>query len=164
VVPTSVAPITFFVREDADWMAGRPAASRAPHLPGLSRQAGAVLQHLHHAGASFFPDVVRATRLLKAEVETALWELVAAGLVTADGFDNLRALIDPRRRSGHGSGRAARPRHSAGRWSLLHAGTAAGSIGPTRSHVPDASAALRSSSSVSCSHANPSCRHGAICW
>ena len=57
---------------------------------------------------------------MKSEVETALWELVAAGLVTADGFDNLRSLIDPKRRSGHGSGRSARPRHSSGRWSLLY--------------------------------------------
>ena len=121
VVPTSVAPITFFVREDADWMAGRTSGSKAPQLPGLSRQAETVREHLHQAGASFFTDLVRGTRLLKAEVETALWELVAAGLVTADGFDNLRALIDPRRRAGQGSGRAARPRHSAGRWSLLHA-------------------------------------------
>ena len=71
-------------------------------------------------GASFFADIVRGTGHLKAEVETALWELVAAGLVTADGFDNLRALIDPKRRAGHGSGKSARPRHSTGRWSLLH--------------------------------------------
>jgi ATP-dependent helicase Lhr and Lhr-like helicase len=49
--------------------------------------------------------------------------LVAAGMITADGFDNLRALIDPKRRSGHGSGRAARPRHSTGRWSLLYSDT-----------------------------------------
>ena len=121
VVPTSVAPVTFFVREDADWMTARHAGQTAELATGLSRQARTVLHHLQKAGASFFPDVVRATRLLKAEVETALWELVAGGLVTADGFDNLRALIDPRRRSGHGSGRTARPRHSAGRWSLLHA-------------------------------------------
>ncbi len=46
------------------------------------------------------------------------------GLLTADGFDNLRALIDPKRRSGQGNGRSARPRHSAGRWSLLYAGEA----------------------------------------
>jgi ATP-dependent Lhr-like helicase len=59
-------------------------------------------------------------RVVKAEVETALWELVAAGLITADGFDNLRALIDPKRRSGQGSGRTSRPRHSSGRWSLLY--------------------------------------------
>src|SRR5262249_24357484 len=72
-------------------------------------------------GASFFADIVRGTDKLRAEVETGLWELVAAGLVTADGFDKLRALIDPKRRSGQGSGRSSRPRHSAGRWSLLHA-------------------------------------------
>jgi len=41
-------------------------------------------------------------------------------LVTADGFDNLRALIDPKRRAGQGSGRTSRPRHSAGRWAVLH--------------------------------------------
>jgi ATP-dependent Lhr-like helicase len=52
-------------------------------------------------------------------VESALWELVAAGLLTADGFDNLRSLIDPKRRSGHGHGKSTRPRHSAGRWALL---------------------------------------------
>ncbi|HEV2729761.1 MAG TPA: DEAD/DEAH box helicase, partial [Terriglobales bacterium] len=62
---------------------------------------------------------------LKAEIETALWELVAAGLVTADGFDNLRSLIDPKRRAGQGSGRTARPRHSAGRWALLYTDQAA---------------------------------------
>jgi ATP-dependent Lhr-like helicase len=44
---------------------------------------------------------------------------VAAGLVTADGFENLRALIDPKRRRGEGRGRTARPRHAAGRWALL---------------------------------------------
>ena len=120
VIPTSVAPVTFFVREDADWLS---LTARAPAEGdrGLSRQAQLVHQHLARTGASFFADIVRATRLLKAEVETALWELVAAGLVTADGFDNLRALIDPRRRAGQGSSRRARPRHSAGRWALLHA-------------------------------------------
>jgi ATP-dependent Lhr-like helicase len=34
----------------------------------------------------------------------------------------LRALIDPKRRAGQGSGRTSRPRHSAGRWSLLFSG------------------------------------------
>jgi ATP-dependent Lhr-like helicase len=120
VVPTSVAPVTFFVREDADWMIPRREAG-AEEESGLSPDARAVLDFLRLRGASFFPDIVRATGKLKSEVETALWELVAAGLLTADGFDNLRALIDPKRRAGHGSGRAARPRHSAGRWSMLYA-------------------------------------------
>jgi ATP-dependent Lhr-like helicase len=143
VIPTSVAPITFFVREDADWMIPRenPHVSQKTRDPstssgqamghptteaentgrGLSHSAQLVLDFLRQRGASFFADIVRGSGKLKAEIETALWELVAAGLVTADGFDNLRSLIDPKRRSGQGSGRSTRPRHSSGRWALLHA-------------------------------------------
>jgi ATP-dependent helicase Lhr and Lhr-like helicase len=142
VIPTSVAPITFFVREESDWMglnqnphtfAGsgqsfsqRPREVGHPDTQGssLSHAAQIVLEFLRQRGASFFADIVRATGKLKAEVETALWELVAAGLVTADGFDNLRSLIDPKRRAGQGIGRSTRPRHSAGRWALLHADVA----------------------------------------
>ncbi|HEY1262426.1 MAG TPA: DEAD/DEAH box helicase, partial [Terriglobales bacterium] len=121
VIPTSVAPVTFFVREDADWMTPRhPGSDLAQEARGLSQGAKEVLDFLRHRGASFFADMVRGTGKLKSEIETALWELVAAGIVTADGFDNLRSLIDPKRRSGHGSGRMARPRHSTGRWSLLY--------------------------------------------
>ena len=120
VIPTSVAPITFFIREDFDWMTPRhPGAEQAANN-GLSHVAQMVLDFLRQRGASFFADIVRGTGKLKAEIETALWELVAAGLVTADGFDNLRSLIDPKRRAGQGSGRTTRPRHNAGRWALLH--------------------------------------------
>jgi ATP-dependent Lhr-like helicase len=127
VIPTRVAPIAFFVREDADWL--------RPHHPGaedsatsyLSPVSQALLELLKQRGALFFPDMVRATGRLKAEVETGLWELVAAGLVTADGFENLRALVAPKNTSGGLSkvlGRvpanARRPRHAPGRWSLLH--------------------------------------------
>jgi ATP-dependent Lhr-like helicase len=121
VIPTSVAPITFFVREEADWMTPHGASSDAQGLSPIARQ---VLDYLRQRGASFFADIVRATGKLKAEIETGLWELVAAGLVTADGFDNLRALIDPKRRAGQGSGRTSRPRHSAGRWAVLHTDSA----------------------------------------
>jgi ATP-dependent helicase Lhr and Lhr-like helicase len=120
VIPTSVAPITFFVREDADWMTPRHPAVELSENNGLSHGAQLVLDFLRQRGASFFADIVRGTAKLKAEIETALWELVAAGLVTADGFDNLRSLIDPKRRAGQGSGRVTRPRHSSGRWALLH--------------------------------------------
>jgi ATP-dependent Lhr-like helicase len=124
VVPTSVAPITFFVRDEAEWMA-LPSVRSAhrdaeQEVRGLGPGARDVLAFLRTRGASFFADIVRGTDKLKSEIETALWELVAAGLVTADGFDNLRALIDPKRRAGQGSGKSNRPRHSAGRWSLLY--------------------------------------------
>jgi len=120
VVPSSVAPITFFVRDDADWMTPRHAPAGSEGALHLSITGREVLQFLHTRGASFFPDIVRGAAKLKSEIESALWELVAAGIVTADGFDNLRALIDPKRRSGQGHGRTSRPRHSAGRWSLLY--------------------------------------------
>ncbi len=121
VIPTSVAPITFFVREASDWMSPHHPIVEQPESRGLSDGARQVLEFLRHRGASFFADIVRGTDKLKAEVETALWELVAAGVVTADGFDNLRSLIDPKRRAGQGSGRTSRPRHSSGRWALLYA-------------------------------------------
>jgi ATP-dependent helicase Lhr and Lhr-like helicase len=120
VIPTRVAPIAFFVREEADWL--------RPHHPGaedsahafLSPVAQSLLELLKQRGALFFPDMVRATGRLKAEIETGLWELVAAGLVTADGFENLRALVTPKSASGNGIGKVRRPRHAPGRWSLLH--------------------------------------------
>ena len=118
VTPTSVVPITFFVREDSDWMMPR-GAHFDEALASLSHAARDTHNYLNARGASFFADIVRGTKRLKSEVEMALWELVSAGLVTADGFDNLRAFLDPKRRAGQGRGRAARPRNSAGRWSLL---------------------------------------------
>src|SRR5690348_6757768 len=118
VVPSSVAPIAFFLREEAEWL-GLGSPQQVGGKEGLSPAGRGVLEFLEQRGASFFADIVRGSGRLKSELETALWELVAAGRVTADGFDNLRALIDPKRRSGQGRGRTARPRHSTGRWSRL---------------------------------------------
>ncbi len=99
--------------------ASPPENGAAAPPSSLTHPAGDVLAALEARGASFFTDLVRATRRLPSEVEDGLWELVAAGLVTADGFENLRALVDPKRRRGEGRGRSARPRHAAGRWALL---------------------------------------------
>ena len=129
VIPTRVAPIAFFVREDADWMRAHHPGAEDSATSFLSPVAQSVLELLKQRGALFFPDMVRATGRLKAEIETGLWELVAAGLVTADGFENLRALVTPplanrKTQSGSASGKgiaaARRPRHAPGRWSLLH--------------------------------------------
>jgi ATP-dependent Lhr-like helicase len=130
IVPTSVAPIALFARDDADWMRSkRGDGSQDDFARGLSPSAQRVFEYLRAKGALFFADLVRAFEnqdppLLKSEIETALWELVAAGVLTADGFDNLRSLIDPKRRAANGK-KSARPRHTMGRWSLLHADGAA---------------------------------------
>ena len=116
VRPTRVAPLAMFLRDDSSWLLATPQSSARESLSHPARETLAVLEA---QGASFFADLVRATGRLASEVEDALWELVAAGLVTADGFENLRALLDPKRRRGEGRGRSARPRHAPGRWGLL---------------------------------------------
>ena len=127
VIPTSLAPISLFPRHDAEWLLSLARKEpRGPHawLPEqLTAVAGTVYHYLSQRGASFFADVTRDTHQLQAEVEQGLWELASVGLVTADGFDNLRALLDPKRRRGIGRHQKRRPRHTIGRWSLLATGT-----------------------------------------
>ena len=89
----------------------------------LSELAGKLRSFLAERGAMFSGDLARSFAVPVAELQRALWELVAAGLVTADGFDSLRMLIDPRRTEWLWGAciRKARGKvgHAAGRWSLL---------------------------------------------
>ncbi len=122
VIPASTAPIAFFVRDDADWMATLPRSNTEHEYAGLSSTAQAVAAFLKERGASFFADIVSVLGQPRVKIERALWELVTAGLVTADGFDNLRTLISPNRREIQRPGRSGRFKDYAyGRWSLLHA-------------------------------------------
>ncbi|QPD03939.1 MAG: DEAD/DEAH box helicase [Candidatus Nitrospira kreftii] len=134
IIATSVAPINLFPRDDSEWLLhvfrDDSAVSGAGSHTHLSAVAQDVRRALGERGASFFADLARETNHLPAEVEGALWELVAAGIVTADGFDNLRALMDPHRRRAEGRERARRPRYSAGRWSLLRQSHSALSLQP----------------------------------
>ena len=88
----------------------------------MSSAAQDVLERIEQLHAPFFADILRSTKRLPSEVEEALWQLVAAGLVSADGFDALRSLSDAKRRLGE-KGLRARPRSSSGRWTLLAATT-----------------------------------------
>ncbi len=126
VIPTGMAPVTFFLREEALWLESCLLAARVPeaNLRGcLSELAIAIRACLAQRGAMFAADLLRSFTAAPAELDRALWELVAAGMVTADGFDSLRLLIDPRRKQLHtppaGAKRPAR--HAAGRWCLLAA-------------------------------------------
>ncbi len=122
VRPTRVAPVALFLREDAPWLMTAPDDHPdGAHPVTLSHAARDVMEALQREGASFFTDIVRAAHRLPSEVEDGLWELVAGGRVTADGFDNLRALMDPKRRSGQGRHSTKRPRHAGGRWALVRA-------------------------------------------
>ncbi|MEQ1885966.1 MAG: DEAD/DEAH box helicase [Bryobacteraceae bacterium] len=123
VRPSRVAPLAIFLREDADAL-----LPETPHFAPLSPVALDVLSALERRGASFFSDLPRSTKHLASEVEAALWELAAAGRVTADGFENLRSLIDPKRRRGEGRGRWQRPRHATGRWAILDTGSGGANV------------------------------------
>ncbi|MGC2604111.1 MAG: DEAD/DEAH box helicase, partial [Silvibacterium sp.] len=130
IVPTGMAPITFFVREEALWMDLCLAQREIPEVyltASLSELANRARSYLGERGAMFPGDLGRMLGGSAEEVSRALWELVAAGLVTADGFDSLRVLVDPRRKqmfaSPAGARKAARP--SAGRWSMMRAPDAA---------------------------------------
>ena len=97
----------------------------------LSGAAARVHHALAEKGALFFVDLVRETGLLRTQVEEALGELVARGLVTADSYAGLRTLIQPsNRRPGFAPKHRPRRRRegagvdAAGRWSLI--GTDAG--------------------------------------
>ena len=113
-------PISFIRREHlGDWR-NHNALADADDIK-LSGDAGRVLDSLRQWGASFVQDLQDDTRLLPVQLETALGELVAWGLVTADSFSGLRTLITPqpvlRRRTKRRPG--YQPLAQAGRWSLL---------------------------------------------
>jgi len=123
VIPTNAAPITFYLRESADWLPhalAQQSVEEAKLQQALSQEALQVRALLEQRGACFSNDIQRILNLTRAQTQHALWELATAGLAAADGFDQLRAMMDPRRKS---TAIAERPekklRSSAGRWSLF---------------------------------------------
>ncbi|XXT23345.1 DEAD/DEAH box helicase [Sorangium sp. So ce429] len=126
--PTRAAPITLALRRDLPWLLAPREPEGDPPPASLSEPAQGVLSFLSRAGASFFDDIVAGAGRSRAEVEEALWELVAAGLVTGDGFAALRSLLGGGGGAAvalgagrlRGGGRRAGPVAS-GRWSLLRA-------------------------------------------
>jgi ATP-dependent Lhr-like helicase len=126
--PSRAAPIGIGLRSDLGWLLGpRPVDdggngdAQLGLCQELSTKARDVLTFLQTRGASFLEDIVHGARRLRAEVEEALWELVAAGRVTADGFAALRALLP----TPGGGGTGARRRWY-GKWTRQRAGVGAG--------------------------------------
>jgi ATP-dependent helicase Lhr and Lhr-like helicase len=131
--PLRSSPIAVFDRASAaDWLAlacpadagdGDPPADPVQRLSTPAREALAALDRL---GASFFGELVAEAGMLPTQLEQALAELAAAGLVTSDSFAGLRALLVPasrrpplggaRRRR---SGQAIWGVETAGRWGRL---------------------------------------------
>lgn len=121
--PVRATPTVLLQRRNRDEWLSLGASTAADDLP-LSSRARAVADHLAAHGASFFDELLAGTRLLHSELEDALGELVAAGLVNADSFSGLRALLvpsskRPSKHGRHGRRRAMFGIEDAGRWALV---------------------------------------------
>jgi ATP-dependent Lhr-like helicase len=91
-----------------------------------SARAHQVREFVAERGASFFEDIVEGTGLLRTQVEEALGELTALGVVSSDSFGGLRALLVPTDRRRDWGGAQKRRRRTAlfgiedaGRWALV---------------------------------------------
>ena len=126
VIPTNAAPITFFIRESAEWLPHALAAQCVDEsnlTRALSPDALAVRILLRQRGACFSNDLQRLLLFTRPQIQRALWELATAGLASADGFDQLRGMMDPQRKAAAAApsslNKRAAARTTAGRWSLL---------------------------------------------
>ena len=123
LAPSRATPITLTIRDDLPWLLRAARGEHRPAEPGPGR-VGDVLDALRERGALFPPDLALATGQLPTQVEEALWDGVARGLITADGFRAVRSLF-ARRTMQNAPGRHRLRRGSqlrsaaAGRWSLL---------------------------------------------
>jgi len=122
--PSKATPISVVLRENLPWLlvAARAESELAEPTVGATAE---VLEVLRERGACFAHELVAATRRLPDDVDRALWDAVARGLVTSDGFGAIRARLAGARRS-HETRRLSRLMRggvdvgsSAGRWSLV---------------------------------------------
>lgn len=118
--PVKTSGIGFLKRENLDlWY-----QLRTVSIPeNLSINAQSLLKLLRNGGALFFDDLVKQSGLLKTSTETAVGELVSAGLITCDSFTGLRALLTPtKNKPSENNGKRKQAifgiEHS-GRWSLV---------------------------------------------
>jgi ATP-dependent helicase Lhr and Lhr-like helicase len=93
--PSRATPVTFALRSDLPWLAQAIRGGAVPDQPahGAARD---VLDALRAQGAMFSSELPGATGRLPSEVQEGLWDLVARGIVTADGFAAVRALLGRR--------------------------------------------------------------------
>jgi ATP-dependent Lhr-like helicase len=120
--PVRATPITLLPRRNVRlWSA----FAEPPDPSHLTANAKDVADFIQANGASFFDEMADGAHLLPTQVEEALAELVALGIVNSDSFGGLRALLVPsdRRRPSSHSRRHRRislfGMADSGRWALV---------------------------------------------
>ncbi len=126
--PSRRTPITFMLRQDLPWLLQAHRGNGQPAEPdaGPGRE---VLDALRTRGALFHSELQGITNRLPTEIEDGLWDGVARGLITADGFNAIRSLLHartrfarrqrPSRRPGSRGRRGSWRQGVEGRWTLL---------------------------------------------
>jgi ATP-dependent helicase Lhr and Lhr-like helicase len=124
--PSKATPITIAFRDDLPWLLQVARLDRAPEVPAVGATAE-VVEALAAKGARFVSELAADTGRLRTDIEEALWDGVARGLLTADGFAAIRSLVEDRRHPRRPGVRsvsrlrrgASGPTTAAGRWSLV---------------------------------------------
>ena len=131
--PIRSTPITLLARRSVPQWTAMIDPSDPAHL---TSRAQAVAQFIKERGASFFDEIAEHVGMLPVEVEDALAELVALGMVNSDSFAGLRVLLLPSGRRGKSTSYTVRRKRrlalfgmaDAGRWALVRR-PAAGAAG-----------------------------------
>ena len=129
--PVRSTPITLLARRNVPVWAAWADQSAPAHL---TSKAQAVAEFIREQGASFFDEIAEHVGMLPVEVEDALAELVALGMVNSDSFAGLRVLLMPSGRRGKSTSYAVRRKRrlalfgmaDAGRWALVRRPAAGG--------------------------------------
>jgi ATP-dependent helicase Lhr and Lhr-like helicase len=124
--PSKATPVSIVYRADLPWLLQAVRGEQPVALPSAG-PITEIAEALRHNGARFLTELAADTRRLTTDIESALWDGVARGLLTADGFEAVRALTnsprsrpDRRERSLSKLRRSGvRAAHSAGRWALV---------------------------------------------
>ena len=122
--PVRSTPITLLARRNVPLWAAFSDQSEPAHLTSRAR---VVAEYIREHGASFFDEIAEQVGMLPVEVEDALAELVALGMVNSDSFAGLRVLLLPSGRRGKSNSYTVRRKRrlalfgmaDAGRWALV---------------------------------------------
>jgi ATP-dependent Lhr-like helicase len=135
--PSKATPISVVFRADLGWLLAAARGDQPPVEPAVGATAE-ILEVLRERGASFASELEVATRRMPEDVERGLWDGVARGLLTADGFGAIRSKLNgsrptDRRRFSRLLRGAATPPAAAGRWTLVS--DRQGPALPARTHL-----------------------------
>ncbi|MDH3294272.1 MAG: helicase-related protein [Acidimicrobiia bacterium] len=150
---SKATPVSIVHRQDLPWLLAAHRGETEAPVPATGAVAE-IVEALTEHGPRFLTELAADTKRLPTDIESALWEGVARGLFTADGFEAVRSLTAPpaeqRREARRGRQQAralsrlrrsgVKAAHSAGRWSLVPAvvGEGAAGIGPERDDLVEA--------------------------